>query len=160
MYLTHCFFNFMLLDYFLKYSGDRDRKEQLSLAKGGSFSHMAVFSMAHLTKCTCLKKQARKSPSKRGWYRGFYIPMYWQSSTGIRLGGITGSLGAGGKCCMPESHEQLAAQGTGSLSSWQRSLCAARRVTVSFTSCSTNQGYKTFGLSQSPSRMDRLPEPP
>lgn len=50
----------MLLDYFLKYSGDRDRKEQLSLAKGGSFSHTAVFSVAHLAKCTCLKKQQEK----------------------------------------------------------------------------------------------------
>lgn len=27
--------------------------------------------------------------------------MYWQSSTGMGLGGIPGSLGAGGKCCMP-----------------------------------------------------------
>jgi len=38
--LTHHFFNSVLLDYFLKHSGDRDSKEQLSLAKAGSFSHI------------------------------------------------------------------------------------------------------------------------
>lgn len=62
LYLAHCFFNFMLLDYFLKYSGKRDSKEQLSLAKGGGFSCTAVFSMAHLAKCTRLKKQQEVHP--------------------------------------------------------------------------------------------------
>lgn len=134
--LAHCFFNFMLLDYFLKYSGDRDSKEQLSLAKRGSFSYTALFSMAHLAKR--LKKQQGNVHPRGAEYRGFHIPTYCQPSTGIRLGGITGSLDASGKCCMPERHEQHdlgAAQGARSLSSWQGQLtwCAARRVTVSFT---------------------------
>lgn len=55
----------MLLDYFLEYSGDTDSKEQLSLAEGGSFSHTAVFSMAH-SKMHMPEKTARKSPSKKG----------------------------------------------------------------------------------------------
>lgn len=56
----------MLLDYFLEYSGDTDSKEQLSLAEGGSFSHTAVFSMAHLAKCTCLKKHSKKKSIQEG----------------------------------------------------------------------------------------------
>lgn len=96
MYLTHCFFNFMLLDYFLKYSGDKDSKEQLSLAKGGSFSDTPVFSMAYLAKRTRLKKQQEKVHPRRANTIDS-IPVYWQSSSGIRLGGMTGSLGAGRK---------------------------------------------------------------
>lgn len=67
MCLTHCFFNSVLLDYFLKHSGDRDSKEQLLLAKAGIFSHTAVFSMAHPVNCTLsLKSQEGTSTSKRG----------------------------------------------------------------------------------------------
>lgn len=155
LYLTCYFFNFMLLHYFLKYSGNRDSKEQLSLAKGGSFSCTAVFSMAHLAKCTHLKKQQEVHP------RGADTVNSTSPCSGslalVSAGQYHWITGCRWEvCCMPENHEQH-----GCCPGKKEPLFLTKKLMHSqeghsefYSSCSTNQGYKTFGLRVQARQMD------
>lgn len=147
--LVQYFFDFVLLDYFLKYSGDTNSKEQLSLAKAGSFSHSAVFHGSSSKLYTKPKQTARnKSIQERLTAADFTSPCAGSQALGCERVGSAPRQG-------DSSAETpgVTSNPCKGFASWQlplNHLHAVRRDSEHDLTFSINQGLQTFGLDHSP----------
>jgi len=142
----------MLPDYFLKYSGDGDSEEQLSLAKAGSFSHSAVFHGSSSKLYTKPKQTARyKSIQERLSAADFTSPC---AGSPALISDTRCERVGSAPCRGDNSAETLSVTSNPckDIASWQflLSLHTVRRDSKLYLTFSINQGLQTFGLSHSP----------